>query len=233
MLGPLELDRIAFIGRTFGEYLDMFGFSPEDLAGRTVLDCPAGPSSFTAEARARGIMATASDLLYGSGPRELAGLGRDDIEHILLRLDEGYGIYKWEYYTNKERLRALRQKALNLFAADFEEGKRQGRYVPATLPHLPFRDREFDIVLSSHFLFLYSETLEPGFHLACLGELLRVSSGEVRVFPVTSGDGEPYPHLDWLVSALEGKGVRAGLEEVQLEFLMGANKMLRLFRNNQ
>ena len=51
------------------------------------------------------------------------------------------------------------------FLADFKKGKKEGRYLEATLPHLSFDDKEFDLALSSHFLFLYTNILNYEFHL--------------------------------------------------------------------
>jgi hypothetical protein len=36
----LDIDRIAFLGRTYAEYLDMFGLDEKRLMQGPVLDCP-------------------------------------------------------------------------------------------------------------------------------------------------------------------------------------------------
>ena len=45
-----EVDEVQFYGRTAEDALQMFGLSDDyqDIKGRTVLDCPGGPSSLTA-----------------------------------------------------------------------------------------------------------------------------------------------------------------------------------------
>ena len=58
------------------------------------------------------------------------------------------------------------------------------RYVPVTLPSLPFKDDEFDLILSAHFLFMYADRLDYPFHLSTVKELLRVSKEEIRIFPL-------------------------------------------------
>lgn len=72
--------------------------------------------------------------------------------------------------------------AMKNFLNDFEVGKRDKRYVYAGLPVLPFADHQFDLSLSSHFLFLYNDNLSLEFHLQAINEMLRVSK-EVRIFP--------------------------------------------------
>lgn len=59
----IELDRVVFIGRMYFEYLRMFDLDESVLRNGRVLDCPAGPSSFTAEAQGRGFDVTACDVL--------------------------------------------------------------------------------------------------------------------------------------------------------------------------
>ncbi len=70
-----------------------------------------------------------------------------DIFPFLLTLTNSLISY-WNDKTN----------ALNCFLDDY--GRRNGHYVHAELPVLPFPDQLFDIVLSSHFLFIYSSSEE-------------------------------------------------------------------------
>lgn len=226
----MDLKRIAFIGRTFGEYRDMFNLVDGDLHDGTVLDCPAGASSFTAEARDLGCEATACDILYKETARQLRQRCLEDLSHIFGdAFDKVSDRYTWEYYGNKERLRAMRQQAFEAFIRDFEAGH-SGRYVGAALPGLPFKDGEFRLVLSSHFLFLYDSWLSPETHVSCLRELLRVASREVRVFPLSSMDGSEYARMEMVLSAMRDEGVTVEIAPAGLEFLRGANMMLRLLK---
>lgn len=227
----LTLDRVAFLGRTYGEYMDMLGLG-EGLAGEgPVLDCPAGPSSFAAEAGGKGLDVVACDVLYGHTGEELHKRGLDDIAHVFERFEDVAHLYTWKYYRDREEVVSLRAKALESFVRDFEKGRREGRYVEAPLPRLPFGDGTFPLVLSANFLFLYGDRMGIGFHLECLRELLRVCSGEVRVFPLAGLDGRPYPGLGEVVRALEADGAFADTVRVPLEFQRGANKMLRLAKH--
>lgn len=228
----LHLDSVAFLGRTFGEYADMFGLDHEILSRGAVLDCPAGPSSFAAEASGMGVRVTACDLLYGLPPEGLLARAEADIRSIFEKLDEVLHLFTWGYYRNKDEVVALRKRAAALFGADFPAGRREGRYVEAALPRLPFPDGMFSLVLSGHFLFLYGDRMDLDFHIACLRELLRVCSGEVRVFPLQGLDAISSPHLQMTIEALEREGVEADTVRVPLEFQRGGNMMLRLRRNN-
>jgi SAM-dependent methyltransferase len=226
----LTLDRVAFLGRTYREYLDMFGLGEGLLREGPVLDCPAGPSSFAAEGAGKGLDVVACDALYGHAGEELHKRGLDDIAHVFERFDRVAHLYLWKYYTDREEVVSLRTRALESFVRDFEKGKPEGRYVEASLPWLPFADGSFPLVLSANFLFLYGDRVDFGFHMASLRELLRVCSGEVRVFPLAGLDARPYPRLDEIVRALKAGGALVETVGVPFEFQRGANMMLKLRR---
>ncbi len=226
----LNLDRIVFIGRTYFEYMRMFDLNESDLKRGVVLDCAAGPSSFTAEAHKQGLHVTACDTLYRVPPEKLVEKGRVDIEHTFQKVDDVPHLYVWKYYKNRDEIIGLRHQALETFAEDFPYGLREGRYVRAELPRLPFPDRKFSLVLSSHFLFLYGGRLSPDFHFASLKEMARVSSGEVRVYPLQGLDAKPYPDMDEVLAHLRADGIRAEIVPTPFEFQRGSNTMLRLYR---
>jgi ubiquinone/menaquinone biosynthesis C-methylase UbiE len=115
------------------------------------------------------------------------------------------------------------------FFADFETGKRKGRYVAAALPHLPFPDASFDLALCSHLLFLYSDYLSLDAHVEAVRELLRVAR-EVCIFPLLTLSGERSAHLPLVYEALHRDGHGAEEQIVDYEFQRGGNVMLRLRR---
>jgi hypothetical protein len=224
----LNIDRIAFLGRTYSEYLKMLDLGEDFLHGINVLDCPAGASSFTAESLRKGLSVTACDVLYDLLMKDLVRKGQKDIRHVFERFDEVSHLYTWKYYRNRKEVIDLRRKALSLFSEDYIGGIKRGNYVQACLPDLPFPDGRFDLVLSSHFLFLYGDRLDIDFHMSCLRELLRVSSGEVRIFPLTGLDAQPYPHLYEILCCLRSEGINASVMKVPFEFQRGANMMMKL-----
>ncbi len=229
----LDIDRIAFIGRTYFEYVRMFGLDESALRKGPVLDCAAGPSSFAAEARTAGHTVAACDPLYGLPPETLTAKGRSDIEHVFDKLEEVRHLYTWEYYRDTDEIISLRHRALDAFLWDFSAGRSEGRYVRAQLPRLPFPDGSFSLVLCSHFLFLYGDRLSIDFHMASLKELVRVSTGEVRLFPLQGLDAKPYPHMGTVLSFLEAENIEAEIAEVPFEFQRGSNRMMRLKRKQE
>jgi len=230
MKNSLDIDRIAFIGRTYDEYMKIFDLDESILLRGRILDCPAGASSFAAEANKKGFDVTASDIFYTVAAEILMEKGKKDIQHVFEKFDEVSHLYVWKYYKNKKEVVLLRRKALEFFTADFPAGRTKGRYVQAELPRLPFADGEFMLVLSGHFLFLYNDRLDLNFHKACLKEFVRVCSGEVRIFPLSGLNTKLYPYMDDVFSYLRHEGVTAEIVNVPFEFQKGANQMLKLKR---
>ncbi|MFH0070718.1 SAM-dependent methyltransferase [Peribacillus sp. NPDC056705] len=222
----LDIERIIFIGRTFEEYLDMFSLWVEELKGKKILDCPAGACSFTAVGNKSGLSVTACDIAYYHSSEDLKNKGLQDIGHAMEHMQKAKSNYIWTYFEDIEGLRKHRLNALKDCIKDMEESS--DRYVPVTLPSLPFKDGEFDILLSAHFLFMYADRLDYQFHIETLNELLRVTKEEIRIFPIVDLEGKRYEHLDKLISYLADTGCTVEEVKVPYEFQANANSMLKI-----
>jgi hypothetical protein len=228
-----ELDRIAFYGRTLSEYLLMFAISDVTLlkSYNLILDCPSGASSFVAEATKRGINAVGCDPLFDTDVQSLAEQGKKDIEYVVKRVSEAPDLYKWDFYSSIEELRDYRSSALSQFLSDYDSGVRDKRYRKGELPQLPFTDKSFDLVFSGHFLFTYSNKFDFSFILHAILELIRVCSGEVRIYPIQKSSSRPYDGMAELLNVLKkSHGIDHEILPVEFEFQRGSNKMLILKR---
>lgn len=86
-----------------------------------------------------------------------------------------------------------------------------------------------NLVLSGHFLFTYADEFDFDFHLSSILELLRVSSKEVRIYPLQYGMiSQPYRQMTELLSCLKNECIKYEILTVNFEFQKGSNKMLRL-----
>jgi len=222
----LDLERIIFIGRTFEEYMDMFSLSIEKLKGKKILDCPAGACSFTALGNKLGLDVTACDIAYYHSVEDLELKGLQDIEYTMEQMEKAKSNYIWDYFKDVEGLKKHRLSALKDCVSDMRESGE--RYIPVTLPFLPFKDAEFDVILSAHFLFMYADRLDYPFHLTTLKELLRVSKEEIRIFPLVDLEEKRYEHLDKLISYLNNNGCTVEEVKVPYEFQVNANSMLKI-----
>jgi hypothetical protein len=220
-VGGLQLSKIPFNGRSLNEYCAIFGFDPEFLKGKTILDVAGGPSSFTAEASPYCRNAVACDPSYGHSSDVLLKTGMNDIADIRQKIEPVLDLYKWDFYKNPESLRAIREEVLNRFVA---------KYVKAELPRLPFADNSFDLVLCSHFLFLFAGWLGYDFHLESIKELARVGDDEIRIFPLVGLDAKPYDEMNALIDDIKRSGLTIEILPVAFEFQRGANQALIIKR---
>src|SRR5689334_6982028 len=104
------------------------------------------------------------------------------------------------------------------------------RYLRERLPHLGFADRQFQLALSSHYLFLKPEQFTLEFHVDAIQELLRVAE-EVRIFPVLDVECKRCPYVGFVWTIFTDKGYSVELKNVDYEFQQGGNQMMRFRRN--
>jgi hypothetical protein len=224
----LDLPAVSFFGRTLEEYSRFFGLDIAQWRGRAVLDVAAGPSSFTAEAHRRGVDAVAVDPLYDRPHAELAGKVSDDYARMFEQIRQKQRLFRFKHFPSFDAAETDRRAAASRFLADYDGNVRHGRYVRASLPHLPFLDDAFDLVLCAHLLFIYAQRFDFDWHVAACAELARVSHGEVRIHPVCGAGGKPYAELDRLRRSLEEKGIASAVVRVNYEFFAGSSTMLVL-----
>ncbi|PQP90695.1 hypothetical protein CPT76_05200 [Paenibacillus sp. AR247] len=122
-------------------------------------------------------------------------------------------------------------RMFNLKPGDLKGRTVLERYVAAVLPVLPFADRQFDMTLSAHFLFMYSDKLDYAFHEQTVGELMRVTKEEIRIFPLVDQSSRRYKDMQKLLTFAAGNGWSAEERPSDYEFQRGASSMLVLTRN--
>src|SRR5262245_61622563 len=131
----------------------MFHLSEKDLRLR-ILGCADGPASFNAEMFAGGHLVTSCDPLYQCSTDQIKQRIDATYKNVMEQTYKNMGQFVWDRIRTPEELGRLRMKAMQTFLADYEDGRKSGRYIAAEAPHLPFASTSFDLALSSHFLFL-------------------------------------------------------------------------------
>jgi hypothetical protein len=221
---PYRLENVVPWGRNFDEYVRMFDLDASDLAG-SILGCGDGPASFNAESAEQGGRVVSADPLYQFSAHAIHQRIDETRSLIIKATREHLDDFNWDYFADLDALVEARMAAMARFLEDFDDGKRKGRYIPASVVDLPFQDHTFDMALSSHFLLLYSDQLDYDFHLDAFMEMKRVAR-HVRVYPTLNLDTEPSPHLSPLMDALRDNGHSPELRTVPYEFQKGGNQML-------
>jgi hypothetical protein len=220
----MKLEKVVPFGRTLDEYIKMFNLSESDLR-KNILGVGDGPASFNAEATKIGVKVTSIDPIYQFSGKEILARFNDVVDNIIEQVRATPNDWVWSYHKSPDDLKNNRMRAIAQFIRDYDQGKQEGRYQIGELPTLNFSNREYDLALCSHFLFLYSDHYDYWFHYNSIVEILRVSQ-EVRIFPLLTLMLQRSPHLDRLIQELSQKGYKITFQKVQYELQKGGNEML-------
>jgi len=244
----MQLDEIVPFGRSFDEYVKMFSLDDRDLQS-SILSVADGPASFNAEGTERGYHIHSVDPLYAFTASEIRDRFYAVRDNIIDQIKATPDNWVWTYHASADDLSARRTRVAERFAADFSQFRAshtashtashqannsdlshgRERYAIGKLPKLSYPDGAYGLGLCSHFLFLYSEQLDTAFHMAAIGELLRVCH-EVRIFPLLNLSQKTSPHLPPVIEHFEALGYGVSLETVDYELQPGGNKMLKIIR---
>ncbi|PKG31108.1 hypothetical protein [Methanoregula sp.] len=225
-----SLERVVPWGRSFREYLLFFRLTDNDLKKR-ILGCADGPAGFNAGLTAEGGSVVSCDPLYQYTEEEIRSRIAACRPEILEQVSKNRHLFVWNTVRSPEELGEWRSSAMRSFLADYEQGRREGRYCAAALPDLPFADGRFDLAVCSHFLFYYSDQLPEDFHRKAVGEMLRVAP-EVRIFPLVDLNGRVSRYRDILAADLQENGFSVEIVTVHYEFIRGGNRMMRIVRKD-
>ena len=176
----MELLKVVPWGRSLNEYRDMFCLSELDFS-KQILGCGDGPACFNAEWSRIGGSVISVDPIYEFNVAEIRSRIDEVYPQIIDQVSKNKNDFVWKNIVNVDELGKVRMDAMTIFLNDYEEGRKSGRYIAASLPRLPFEDNAFDLALCSHYLFLYSEHVSQEQHLLSMKELCRVAS-EVRIY---------------------------------------------------
>jgi hypothetical protein len=220
----MRLEKVVPFGRSLDEYIRMFDLSQSDLQSK-ILGVGDGPASFNTEATQLGYHVTSIDPIYQFSSAEILTRFEAVVDDVIEQVRQTPNSWVWTYHKSPERLRQNRVQAIEKFLKDYDIGKQTGRYKLAELPNLSFADREYDLALCSHFLFLYSDFYDCRFHFDSIIEMLRVAT-EVRIFPLLTLMLQRSPHLNSLIPQLTQLGYTVEIKPVAYEFQKGGNEML-------
>lgn len=219
------LKNIVPWGRLKEEYVQMFNLTKEELES-TILGCGDGPSSFNSESSSNVV---SIDPIYKYSKEEIKQRIDETADIICNQLEESREDFIWTQFKDIDDLRSTRLKAMSLFLDDYDGGKQEKRYIECALPVLNFEDDSFDLVLSSHFLFLYSVMLDYEFHKNSIKEMLRVGK-HIKIFPLCDLQGKRSKHLDDILNWLTTDKISHRLCKTTYEFQKGADSYLEIYK---
>jgi len=223
----MKLENVVPWGRNLEEYKAMFMLSENDLQ-LNILGCGDGPASVNYEHTANGGNIVSIDPIYQFSKQEIQQRINDTKLVVSEQLRKNKNDFIWKNISSVDELINIRLSAMNNFINDYENGKKENRYLYNELPKLSFSDDTFQLVLSSHFLFLYSEHYDLQFHINAILEICRVSSNEVRIFSLLDLQNQKSEYIEPILQILKEKGYKTKIIKTDYEFQKGANEMLSI-----
>lgn len=218
-----ELSSVVPWGRTLDEYKMMFALSEKDLK-KSIASFGDGPASFNVEMKKLNYNAISFDPIYAFTKEQLINRIQETKDIVMEQTRKNKDNFCWTTINDLNELEKIRMGAMNNFILDFEEGIKEGRYIPHELPNKTnFSEKYFDIGLSSHFLLLYSQ-LGLDFHIKAINEILRICK-EIRIFPILDLDAKVSNVLEEIIKYYNNE-YNISIIETNYEFQKGGNKML-------
>nr|WP_319373363.1 SAM-dependent methyltransferase [uncultured Methanobacterium sp.] len=224
----IKYESVVPWGRSYPEYVAMFNLTPSDL-NKSILSCGDGPASFNSSMNQKGKNVVSIDPVYSLSRTEIEKRIDETCKIVMAQTKNNQDKFEWSGIGSVEELFKIRIESMKEFLSDYEVGKHANRYITAELPFLPFESNEFDLSLSSHFLFLYTENLSLEFHLKSIDEMLRVSK-EVRIFPLLDMNAITSPYVNQVIDGFSRKGYDVETVRVNYEFQKGGNLMLKIIK---
>jgi len=224
-----KLHKVVPWGRSLEEYQKFFCLRDMDL-NKNILSVADGPASFNSEMKNFNEKIVSYDPIYAFSVNEIQNRIDETVELIKSETKENALNFIWKEYKNPEELFTKRINAMGLFLNDLDDGKMEKRYIAGELPNLPFRDDEFDLILCSHFLFLYTEHFSLSNHIQSIKEMMRVGK-EARIFPVLDLDAKKSSFLHPVIEEMQQMNYTCTLEKVPYEFQKDGNEMLKIIRD--
>lgn len=217
-------------GHQLDDYKKMFDLDEASLKG-SLLEYGSGPSAVNASLHQTAKAMVSIDPLFDLNKIPLQQEVDEVFEERAKILAAKESSLNFGSYKNLNGLIKERKKGLAIFFADYEQGKREGRYLALKEKELPFADFSFELALSSHFLLMPRD--RPGeedliFYANTIKELTRVAK-ELRIFPLIDSEGEPSPFLGPILLHLQQENFGTEVREVAYHLQPRGNAMLRIW----
>ncbi len=225
-----RVESIMLWGHSLDEYIQMFDLTEADLS-KSILDCTAAAGSFNTEMTKKGHNVISCDGMYDRSADDLRSELTQAHHKLLAEIKDNEHKFRWQRVQSPEALAKAWEQSADQFLADYEAGRKEGRYVQAKPPQLGFKDHQFDLALCSHFLFnKYFHKDIDQFLFDAVVELCRVAH-EVRIFPLLDVKGEISKMIGPLMLHLQQNDYGVEIREVKYEFQKGGNAMMRVWAN--
>ena len=222
-----KLNSVVPWGRNIDEYKDMFLLIDGDMK-KKIAGFGDGPASFNRQATELGCSVTSFDPIYAFSKQQLEARISEVKDIVMQQMAENSENYVWDKIRSLDELEQTRMSAMKMFLDDYEQGRKEGRYICHELPNrLSFPDDSFDIGLSSHFLLMYT-SLGYDFHIKAISEMLRVCR-QVRIFPLCDLDSNDSEMIQSVIDHFAQR-FDTQIKQTPYQFQKGADRLLIISR---
>ena len=128
-----KLQSVVPWGRNIDEYREMFLLTDSDMKKR-IAGFGDGPASFNRQATENGCHVTSFDPIYGFSRQQLEGRISEVKDIVMQQMAENSENYVWDKIRSLDELERVRMSAMKMFLEDYEQGKKEGRYICHELP---------------------------------------------------------------------------------------------------
>jgi hypothetical protein len=219
--------KLVLWGYGVEEYREMFDLSQEDMDSR-ILEYGCGPSAVNVQQFNETHEAVSCDPLFVLDRDTLFSKAIMIFAQMADEVRQAQHQFDFCQTGSLEQLLEQRQKGMHQFFADYEQGKKEGRYYGAADYHLPYPDFSFDYALSSHYLFADLDNQTVDFHVNVIRELARAAK-EVRIFPLIDRHGQTSEFLNPVLLQLQQIGYGVEVREIDYHLHKTENAMLRVW----
>ncbi len=208
------------------DYRQIFGLTDEELH-KTVLDYPGGISSVNAELYAQGFKIVSASPSYRLAFKEMQERAKEILQKKIVYLHQHLEMLSNPTPEVVNEVIGRWQISAEQFLADYERGKKQGRYLPLEGP--PFTDltQKFELLLCTDFLFNQSHET-PLSAQEIMNELCKLSS-EIRIFPLPDAKTPVAAELGPIMLLFQQSNFGVEVRAVNYQLRTDANAFLRIW----
>ena len=223
------LKKFVLWGHRLNDYKEMFNLSDEFLANNQIVEYGSGITSFNAEMAKLGRRVVSIDPMYALTLDDIKSHVSEVFELTLSKIKNNKEKYNWKNHDELAALIEMRRKGINLFYADFEKGREEGRYLTGIDPSVLTAENScFDLALITHHLFVNFVDHGVDEHVALILEMIKIA-GEVNIFPLLDKFGQISKLLGPVMLSLQQRELGLEVCQVGSQLQKSGNAMLRVW----
>lgn len=208
------------------DYRQIFNLTDQEIQKGT-LDYPGGVSSVNAELYALGQTIISAGPSYRLSPKEMQGHAKQILQNKITNLRQNVELLSTPNEQTINNVIQRWQLSTEQFLADYELGKKQGRYIVLDPPPFTTIEQTFELLLCTDFLF--NKALSPTHSSQQLMDELCKLATEIRVFPLPDAKKIIAAELGPIMLDFQQRNYGIEVRAVNYPLRSDANAFLRIW----